>query len=476
MKIERERVTTGVTRGKKNSSARDDGQTGSHQQPRVSHRAKWVKAPSIPALFRSRSGGLGRAGLRRCLGQYIAELLDGNLPSIDEHSVQPLVARGVLEAHVYFPVPGGVYPHCVHPPVVRRVLRLYTHHTLPRGLRVAVVVVHERVGIVALHRRESVVHVPVVRFISGDLFDHIVEACVFGEIPVPLRDLRGFQVTPCPVQLRPVGAHPLQHVCVGGHRGLLQVPDESVQDRGMHYVAGQQGGGHDILRGAYRHSGQDARLEHLHENKQVHALVLRLLNQCVDPTVVALHTLQAPEETAHTRDHSGHPGNTLQDKNTVRHCTRGRVLTSVTGDQIEGVVANAHSCVDYPVQQRLRRVVELRCCLITKARFQLLSVPHVVLRRVLPFLLFYPEGMGGRRPPEVGQRPVSLTLRVLLLDRRRDGGTPGSSPIHTTQDRTRDLGAPEHCGTAAHYPHHRSGSVLQVFLLQHTQESNKVQK
>jgi len=48
-------------------------------------------------------------------------------------------------------------------------------------------------------------------------------------------------------------------------------------------------------------------LPHLHEGEQVHALILRLLQQSMDPPVVSLHGSERPQMPQHCSAHAWNP-------------------------------------------------------------------------------------------------------------------------------------------------------------------------
>ena len=49
----------------------------------------------------------------------------------------------------------------------------------------------------------------------------------------------------------------------------------------------------------YRHPKERSRLTQLEESKKMHALVLSLLKECVDPAVVAVHLTEGAQMAKH---------------------------------------------------------------------------------------------------------------------------------------------------------------------------------
>lgn len=75
---------------------------------------------------------------------------------------------------------------------------------------------------------------------------------------------------------------------VGVNGLLLKVADETVHDLGRQQVGDEKAVEEDSLCAKDHGLHEPARLAHLHEDEQVHALVEGLLEECLNPSIVAL--------------------------------------------------------------------------------------------------------------------------------------------------------------------------------------------
>lgn len=85
------------------------------------------------------------------------------------------------------------------------------------------------------------------------------------------------------------------HVVVRMHRRLLEVAHEAVHGLGVDNVRGDEEGRHHHLSSDDEEARGKVRLKHVKTHEQVHALVLRLLEEREDPAVIALQGAQALE-------------------------------------------------------------------------------------------------------------------------------------------------------------------------------------
>ena len=119
------------------------------------------------------------------------------------------------------------------------------------------------------------------------------------------------------------------------HGFLLQVTHELVteprrQQVGQHVEIEE----HDLGKGDQGLEKATGVLQ-LEEYEQVGALVLRLLQQMVDQSVVILQSAQGLQVSAHSSHHSRHTRKTLQEYNTVDPLLFVHLLLVVLGYQIK---------------------------------------------------------------------------------------------------------------------------------------------
>lgn len=143
-----------------------------------------------------------------------------------------------------------------------------------------------------------------LRTIGPDVQNQILHRpLALGNLPVLHRDIGDHEV-----RVGPFGQQALVDLVeaarVRVHGLLLEVPDEAVGDFGGDEVRQEHAVEEDAL-GAEDHDFHEpARLRHLHERQEVHALVEALLEERLDPAVVALHAAQAAEVAEHAGDHA----------------------------------------------------------------------------------------------------------------------------------------------------------------------------
>ena len=98
-------------------------------------------------------------------------------------------------------------------------------------------------------------------------------------------------------------------------------------EAGREGVGQTEAEGEDNLSADHRRSEENSRPSELHEGHQVHPLVLRLLQEGVDPAVVPLHLPERLEMTDHPGSEARNPGHGLQE-DTSRKTNQGRVQCS----------------------------------------------------------------------------------------------------------------------------------------------------
>ena len=134
---------------------------------------------------------------------------------------------------------------------------------------------------------EVVIQVPMASLISAHMSDHVSEGGIRGQVVI-LDGLLG-----C-LHALPVGKVALvdllkQH-CVRVNCLFLQVANESMAVGGRQKICNEVGIEEDSLRRSNHQAIQDAWVPQLQEKEQVHALVLSLLEQMVDPAMVAFQS------------------------------------------------------------------------------------------------------------------------------------------------------------------------------------------
>lgn len=99
---------------------------------------------------------------------------------------------------------------------------------------------------------------------------------------------------------------------VGVNSFLLQVSDEAVDNLGSNKVCEEHSVEKDTLGADDHELHEPAGFAKLHEHQKMHTLVVTLLEERLDPTVVALHAAEAVEVAKHTAYHARHAGNALK--------------------------------------------------------------------------------------------------------------------------------------------------------------------
>jgi hypothetical protein len=97
------------------------------------------------------------------------------------------------------------------------------------------------------------------------------------------------------------------------HGLLLEVPDEAVDDLGGDEVGDEEAVEEDALRADDHGLHKPAGLAHLHKGEKVHALVVALLEEGLDPAVVAAHAAEAVEVAEHAAHHAWDAGYAFEE-------------------------------------------------------------------------------------------------------------------------------------------------------------------
>ena len=146
--------------------------------------------------------------------------------------------------------------------------------------------------------------------------------------------------------------------CVYVHRLLLEVPHESVTRARGDHVGGEERVEEDALRAEDGESEPKPGLLEAHEREEVHALVLRLLEEGVDPPVVAREGAERDHVAQHGPDHSRDSGDRLQEDEPREPLLAGHRLTrSVARDAVEAGARGLDGAKRDPVADASRRAV-----------------------------------------------------------------------------------------------------------------------
>lgn len=82
---------------------------------------------------------------------------------------------------------------------------------------------------------------------------------------------------------------------------------------GRYKVANEHGIVENALRGKDHEPHQSARLVHLEEGEEVHALVVRLFEQCLDPPLVGLEAADGVQVAEGSRHHAWDAGDGFEE-------------------------------------------------------------------------------------------------------------------------------------------------------------------
>mmetsp|Transcript_114110 Transcript_114110/g.329608 ORF Transcript_114110/g.329608 Transcript_114110/m.329608 type:complete len:308 (-) Transcript_114110:281-1204(-) len=244
--------------------------------------------------------------------------------------------------------------------------------------RVPRVLLHEGIGVIRLHRREGVVHIPVVCLVGEHALQGVHPHRLRRQLPICDREIRRRQRRPRLVQGRARRLDLVDDVGVRRASRLLQVPHEAVDGLGVHNVERCEEWRHQALGSEHQGAGHEIGLEHAHANQQVHPLVLRLLQQRVDPAEVTAQAPQGAQVPDQRRHEARHACDALEHDEPPLHRLHRRVLRLEAREQIEASIQRIHQPVHAPVAECLRLVlVQVREALV-----DFLLAPNVVLHQV----------------------------------------------------------------------------------------------
>lgn len=177
--------------------------------------------------------------------------------------------------------------------------------------------------------------------------ERVIDLTVLGFVGTDVKQ----QVTHCSMALRHVPVldgdvwclHLLEHwklAAVNVRDGprvsedsfFFQIADEAMAGAWRDEVRDEEGVEPYTLRAEHHETHEPARLSHLEECEQMHALVVRLLEQRLDPAIVALHAAHRVQMAKHASDHARYASYRLQkDKPTGRQLFSSQRLFELTG-------------------------------------------------------------------------------------------------------------------------------------------------
>mmetsp|Transcript_60163 Transcript_60163/g.137997 ORF Transcript_60163/g.137997 Transcript_60163/m.137997 type:complete len:272 (-) Transcript_60163:21-836(-) len=254
-----------------------------------------------------------------------------------------------------------------------------------------------------------------VRLVQCDLLHHVKESRRWPHPPVVERNRRHLLIRPRRVQLRSRRAHQLDDVRVGVDRHLLDVADGAVRGARGEDVQGDEEARPPELQAVHDGTLRGRHLKGIDEREEVHPLILRLLEERMDPSVIARHGAQRREVAVLGRDHAGHAGDGLEEEEARDDALWGRVRRVVAGELVERPVGAVNGARDHFLREQLRLVPRLRL----EPEVDLGGRPHVVDGRIHPLLL-HAQRVRVRRVAEVD---------------RRDGGERARSRAHRSGER-----------------------------------------
>jgi len=203
---------------------------------------------------------------------------------------------------------------------------------------------------------EVMVQVSVAGLIGSHMHHHVSESGIICQLIVLSRLFFGLHVGP---DRQVTFVNLFQEDCVGVHSLFLQVAYISVAARGCEQVHEEVEVEEDGLTSSNDQSVQNARIPHLKEEEEVHALVLRLLQQVMDPSVVTLQRAQATQMPLHATNHAWDTSDCLQEDDSVEPATLVEFVWVVTRDKIKRPACGYDQEMCNAVTDALSRLVRI---------------------------------------------------------------------------------------------------------------------
>ena len=182
---------------------------------------------------------------------------------------------------------------------------------------------------------EMMIQVSVTGLVCADVQDHISESGVLFHMVI-LDGLIGSPHLLPHLQIAIVDL--LEHHRVGVHGLFFKIAHKPVAKRRRQHVGQEVGVEENTLATSDQHSVDNARVPQLQEEKQVHAFILCLLEQMMNPSVVSLQRSQTAQVPLHSTNHSWHSRNRLKKDNAVHPHTLIHLVhffLIILGDRVE---------------------------------------------------------------------------------------------------------------------------------------------
>mmetsp|Transcript_38366 Transcript_38366/g.75323 ORF Transcript_38366/g.75323 Transcript_38366/m.75323 type:complete len:273 (+) Transcript_38366:1651-2469(+) len=201
---------------------------------------------------------------------------------------------------------------------------------MPRG---------EGIRVILAHRREGVVDVAVVGLICSDGQPDVPKLCSLRQLPI-VHSNRGCGHVG--EQGKVALVHLLQETAVSLHSLLLEVPHESVAEPGRDEIREGVHCKEDALSHQYSKAENGAGFLKNESCHEVHTFVLRLLQQCVDPSVVSLHLSEGVQVSYHRPDHAWHSCNGFKEDDAVQPAPLVQLPEFISGQNVKAKAHHSH--------------------------------------------------------------------------------------------------------------------------------------
>mmetsp|Transcript_5207 Transcript_5207/g.14012 ORF Transcript_5207/g.14012 Transcript_5207/m.14012 type:complete len:522 (+) Transcript_5207:63-1628(+) len=208
-----------------------------------------------------------------------------------------------------------------------------------------------RVDVAVVQLAGGVVHIAMFCLVGTHGVHEVQDGALLSQMPVRARDvwcrlvLPGGQVGTLWRLLDGLDDFGVRHTGF-----FLNVSHEAVTELGAHQVGEEEGAAKSKLREDDRGTEHGGRVLHLDEREEMHAFVVRLLEEEMQQTTIALHGTQALEVSADGGDHAWHGGDRLEEDHAVQDLvSRDGLVVPARG----GVEEEAHDlhCVQSRVVQ-----------------------------------------------------------------------------------------------------------------------------
>mmetsp|Transcript_1575 Transcript_1575/g.2183 ORF Transcript_1575/g.2183 Transcript_1575/m.2183 type:complete len:252 (-) Transcript_1575:39-794(-) len=183
-----------------------------------------------------------------------------------------------------------------------------------------------------------VIQVAMAGLIGANVSHHVAETRILVQLVILDGLLACLHVLP----MRQITlVHLLEQDSVGVDGLLLEVANVAMAGRWSDHICQEVGIEEEALAESDEQSVEDSRIPELQEEEKVHALVLSLLQQVVDPAVVALERPQAAQMALHAADHARHARYCLKENDSVHPAALIKLVRVIAGNHIEGLAREA---------------------------------------------------------------------------------------------------------------------------------------